>query len=233
MHSRPAHSPPSVVARAVREPLVHFLVLGVGLFALFALRNDERASQPESVIDVTPAQASRLAASFAATWRRPPTEDELAALVDDFVEEEVYYREALALGLDQDDTVIRRRLRQKMEFLAASRADAIAPGEAELRAHFASHLDRFTEPARLSFAQVYLGAEPSEDEIDAALTALAADGDPRALGRPTLLPARMDEAAEPTVDGGFGPGFFARAAQLETGAWPVPFDPPTAFTPCA
>ncbi len=198
-------------------------MLGVALFALFALR-DETAPpvRAESVIAVTPEQARRLAASFEATWRRPPTDAELSALIDAYIEEEVYYREALALGLDGDDTVIRRRLRQKMEYLTASRAHAAAPSDAQLRAHHARNIERFTEPARLTFTQVFLGAEPPDAETEAARAALAQGGDPRAIGRPTLLPGRVERATEGAVDGTFGPGFFARVVALEPGAWAGP-----------
>ncbi len=100
--------------RLVREPLVHFLAIGAALFLFFAWRGGGAASDR---IVVTPGRIEHLVAGFTKTWQRPPSDDELKALVDEFVREEIATREAAAMGLDADDTVIRRRLRQKLEFL--------------------------------------------------------------------------------------------------------------------
>ena len=122
------------LGRLIREPLLHFLVIGTAVFAVYGAMNPSSARRRADVIEVTPAKVERLDGQFEAVWRRPPTAAERAGLVDDYVREEVYYREALALGLDRDDTVIRRRLRQKMEFLGDAGAAALAPSDAELRA---------------------------------------------------------------------------------------------------
>ena len=127
----------ALLIRALREPLLHFLLIGIAVFALYQAGSPLEPASAQRIIEVTPAQVERLAGQFEAVWRRRPSEAELTGLVEDFVREEVYYREALALGLDRDDTVIRRRLRQKMEFLSDAGAGAMAPEEAELRAYFA------------------------------------------------------------------------------------------------
>ena len=207
-------------ARLLREPLLHFLLIGAAVFGLYrALAPAGPAGAPQ-VIAVTPAQVERLAGQFEAVWRRPPTEGELAGLVEDFVREEIYYREALTLGLDRDDTVIRRRLRQKMEFLGDAGAGALVPDDAELRAHFTRHLERFTPAARITFRQVFLGeADPA-----AAQAALAEGSDPETLGQRTLLPRIMEAAAPGSVDGTFGDGFFAAISGLEPGEWRGPVE---------
>lgn len=105
-----------VLLRLLREPLLHFLVIGGLIFLLYSAVDDTRET-PADVIVVTPARIDQLAADFKAVWKQMPTADELDALIEEHVREEVYYREALALGLDRNDTVVRRRLRQKMEFL--------------------------------------------------------------------------------------------------------------------
>ena len=207
-------------ARLLREPLLHFLLIGAAVFGLYrALAPAGPAGAPQ-VIAVTPAQVERLAGQFEAVWRRPPTDGELAGLVDDFVREEIYYREALTLGLDRDDTVIRRRLRQKMEFLGDAGAGALVPDDAELRAYFTSHIERFTPAARITFRQVFLGeADPA-----AAQAALAEGSDPETLGQGTLLPRIMEAAAPGSVDGTFGDGFFAAISGLEPGEWRGPVE---------
>src|SRR4029450_8049258 len=103
--------------KLLHEPLVHFLLLGAMLFGVFALVGD-RGSARASQIVVTPGHLEHLTVSFTRTWQRPPTAQELTELIDDYIREEVLYREAVAMGLDRDDTIVRRRLRQKLEFLA-------------------------------------------------------------------------------------------------------------------
>jgi hypothetical protein len=206
--------------RALRQPLLHFLLIGVAVFTLYRAGGPSEPVGTRNVITVTPAQVGRLAEQFEAVWRRPPTEAEQAGLVDDFVREEIYYREALALGLDRDDTVIRRRLRQKMEFMSDAGAGALVPVEAELRAFFDSQIDLFTPAARITFRQVFLG------DADAApvLAALTAGADPGSLGIGTLLPPLMEAATAASVDGTFGEGFFAAVSALGPGPWRGPVE---------
>src|SRR5688500_1327809 len=112
-----------MIRRWLREPLVHFLALGALLFVVAHWEGGAGATSKRIVI--TPGQIDSIVATFTRTWQRPPTEDELKALVDDFVRDELAAREAAALGLDRDDTVIRRRLRQKLEFLAEDSVEAL------------------------------------------------------------------------------------------------------------
>jgi len=206
------------VGRLIREPLLHFLLVGGAVFALHGAINPATPGRGPAVIEVSPATVARLASQFMAVWRRPPTAAERAGLIDDYVREEVYYREALALGLDRDDTVIRRRLRQKMEFIGDAGAETLAASDAELRAYFAAHPERFSRPARVTFRQAFLGdADPGP-----ALAALAGGADPAGVGRGSLLPPTMEAAVASVVDGTFGEGFFAKVAALPAGAWQGP-----------
>lgn len=125
----------------LREPLVHFLVIGAALFVAFDLAGGRRDTAPGKIV-VTHGQVAALRAEFTQTRERPPTPGELDVLVQERIRDEVSYREALALGLDRDDAVIRNRLRQKLEFVSED-ADALEPGDDELRAYFGSHPDAF------------------------------------------------------------------------------------------
>jgi hypothetical protein len=205
--------------RLAREPLVHFLGIGALVFALYGHGRTVPAAPAETVITVAPTQVERLTAQFQAVWRRSPSEAELATLVEDHVREEIYYREALALRFDRDDTVIRRRLRQKMEFLSAGSTSALDPDEAELRAHHAAHPELFAAPARVTFRQVALDDAGAAAGVRAALEA---GTDPEGLVRLGLLPSGMAAAGETAVDGAFGPGFFERIAALSPGGWQGP-----------
>ncbi len=148
----------SLLSRLLREPLVHFLLLGAGLFALYSLvGNDSGARRDRIVVDAR--QVTRLAQLFQRTWLRPPTQAELDGLVEDHVREEILYREVRGLGLDQDDLVIRRRLRQKMEFFNDDIGAQREPNDAELQEFLDAHAEKFRIPSRPSFLQVYVKSE--------------------------------------------------------------------------
>lgn len=209
--------------RLLREPLLHFLFLGGLLFVAYSAVEGPR-EPPAEVIVVGPERIEHLARGFDSVWGRPPGDDELRAMIDDFVREEVYYREALALGLDRDDTVIRRRLRLKMEFLTDTGADLLQPATGELEAWLADNAQAFAVGERLAFEQIFLGKAPAPARVAAALTALGADprADPAPWSERTLLPARLGLSAPEAVDGVFGPGFFERLAALPRGVWVGP-----------
>ncbi len=203
----------------IRQPFLHFLLIGAGLFALYALIGNEPETRLESAAVVVSEQDARwLARQFEATWRRQPAPEELERLIDEFVREEIYVREALALGLDQGDAVVRQRLRQKMEFISEASAAAAAPDEAELRAFFQENADRFEIAPSIAFSQIMIG-DGSAEQILADLTAGAA---PETLGDRTLLPSQFPPSPMQVVDGTFGSGFFDQLNGLEIGVWAGP-----------
>jgi hypothetical protein len=209
--------------RLLREPLVHFLLGGALLFVLYGRIAEPQAERPDRIV-VREEQVAMLAQSFERTWMRPPTEMELRGLVDDHVTEEVLYREALALGLDRDDLVVRRRMRQKMEFLNDDLAE-LEPTEEEMRAYLEANPERFRVPSRVSFAQLFLGPEVGAAAADRAgglLARLRAGEDPEGLGAPSLLPRELDAASPSEVAGVFGARFAEALGELPEGAWSGP-----------
>ena len=124
------------VPRLLREPLLHFLLIGAAVFGAFALRDAPEAPQEAGAIVLTLPRVQELIDGFEANWRRAPTPKELDGLIDGYLAEEVLVREALALALDQGDAVIRQRLAQKMAFLIESAVQAVEPGAGELRGFF-------------------------------------------------------------------------------------------------
>jgi len=131
----------------LREPLFHFLLLGGALYLLYAGFGNNFSTTSQKQIIVDDARLSLLAQRFQRTWMRPPTRTELAGLADDFVKDKIIYREALALGLDKDDLVIRRRMRQEMEFLNADMYEQ-QPTDSQLQAYLHAHPDDFRQPGR-------------------------------------------------------------------------------------
>ena len=213
----------SVMRKLLREPLLHFLLIGIGLFLLFELLRGGDTGAPRDIV-VTEARVEALAQSFATTWMRPPTPQEITGLVDDYIAEEIYYREAIAMGLDQDDTVIRRRLRQTMEFILEDAVATAEPTDAQLQEFLTTHPEKFFEPSQLSFRQVYLNTEERGEQArvqaEQLLTELQAGRSPAdlaAAGDPTLLPADMQSASPQLIADTFGSDFAAQVQEAPAG----------------
>jgi hypothetical protein len=207
--------------------LLHFLLLGAGLFLLFRLVGGD--SQAPKEIVVTEARVEALAESFARTWMRPPTAQELTGLVDDYVKEEIFYREAVTMGLDRDDVVIRRRLRQKLEFISEDVAAAQEPTEQQLQDYLDAHAEKFVEPDRQSFQQVYFSPERRGEaavrDAEKLLNELLAGrgpADPAEAGDPTLLPPGLEAATPQQIANTFGEDFALRVAEAPVGQWTGP-----------
>ncbi|HET7452005.1 MAG TPA: peptidyl-prolyl cis-trans isomerase, partial [Thermoanaerobaculia bacterium] len=210
--------------RLFREPLLHFLLLGAAFFVAYRLARRAGAGEGSRIV-VTSGEIEHLAAGFAQTWQRPPTRAELAGLVRDRVREEVYCREAIALGLDKDDSVIRRRLLQKMEFVTSDAATRAEPTDAELEVFLRRHPESFRIEPRFTFRQVYL--EPKLHAADAGplLARLSRIGDrdeAAALGDATLLDAAYSGIPASEVARTFGDAFAAALAKATPGRWEGP-----------
>src|SRR5580693_10753985 len=119
--------------KILREPLLHFILLGAAICAVYGFVTSHRTDKPGEIV-VTQGTLENIITGFTRTWQRPPTEDELRGLVRDYIREEAAYREALAMGLDRDDTIVRRRLRQKLEFLSDDIASHAEPSDTDLQA---------------------------------------------------------------------------------------------------
>lgn len=216
--------------RVLREPLLHFLVLGLGLFLAFSVIRDP-ATDSSSRIVVSAGQIEQLVELFTRTWQRPPAADELQGLIQEHIKEEVFYREALAMGLDRDDTVVRRRLRQKVEFLTDDLLMTSDPTEEQLQSYLAENADDFRIVPRVSFAHVYLNPDRRGDDIYrdaehllARLLEGGADSNAAFPGDPFLLPGEYDLESEDRIAGEFGRDFADRLAGLPAGRWAGPVE---------
>ncbi|MEJ2387090.1 MAG: peptidylprolyl isomerase [Chromatiaceae bacterium] len=208
----------------LREPLVHFLILGAALFLVFDLTRE--TDQPgERRIVVTAGQVEQLAAQFSRTWLRPPTPNELNGLVERYVRSEIYYRAAQALGLGQDDPYVRNRLALKLEVLLDDLSEEAEPADGELERFLSQHQERFAEPARLSFRQVYLNPDRHPDPAAEALRLLEllrSGADPGALGDVSMLISGFDTATPEEIARQFGQDFAEALVGLEPGGWVGP-----------
>ncbi len=201
--------------RAVREPLVHFLAIGLVLFVANSLINGDDQGPVGETIVISEGRVSQIAESFVLLSGRLPTREELQSLVDDFVSEEVGYREAVAMGLDADDTIVRRRMRQKLEFLIEDGGASEEPTDAQLQQWLGDHADGYRLPERRAIRQVLAstdkrGAATTADAA-AMLARLKSGGDPAGLGDSSMLPAAMPLTTKEGVASEFGADF-AKAA---------------------
>lgn len=202
----------------LREPFVQFLLGGVLLFLFFAARGTEVDPADRRIV-VNEAEVARLSGLWVQTWRRPPSPAELDGLIRDSIKEEVYTREALRLGLDKDDPVIRRRLRSKMEFLATAEAEAATPDEATLRKWLDQNPARYAVGAAFQFEQVFAGSD--QENAAGLLQQLRGGVDGDALGDPLSVPRNMD-GDQTAIGKVFGDGFAAALAKLPQGRWTGP-----------
>lgn len=207
-------------ARLLREPVLHFVLLGVLVWALDVATGDDDGGE----IVVTEREVARIAALWERQWRRPPTPDELRNLVDDHVREEILYREALRLGLDEDDTVIRRRLAQKIAFVSEDRAVPAEPPESELEDFFAAHAERYRRPPRFTLRQVPFTGEDGEAAARTALERLpeVEDAALSTLGDASMLPRRIASWTRREVAAEFGRAFLDGLDVGAPGRWQGP-----------
>jgi hypothetical protein len=216
--------------KLVREPLVHFLLLGAALFVLAGLLSKGSGADPGKIV-VTTGQIEHLAAGYERVHQRPPSSDELDALIRDWIREEAYYREAMALGLDRDDAIIRQRLRQKMEFISTDVATAAEPTDDDLQRYLDAHAEAFRLERRFTFRQVYLNPERRRDAVARDATALLAElrksgvtADVAGLGDPFLHEHEFDALPGSEVAKLFGEQFATALAALDTGRWQGPVE---------
>ncbi len=201
-----------------REPLVHFLIAGSALFALLGWRG-EPVDPASRVIEVEAAEQAQLALQFERTMGRAPTDAELDAQIERFVRDEVLYREALRLGLDQGDAVVRRRLVSKMDMSASAAAEAAEPDQTMLEAFYEENRERYRSEIRVSFDQIFFG----ENDADAwaATKQINRGRDIETLGIPTSLPRSFERMTIGEAEARFGRDFATSLARIEpsVGNW--------------
>jgi peptidyl-prolyl cis-trans isomerase C len=217
----------------LREPLFHFLLLGALLFGLHALVKDPRVQSTNGKqIEVSASDIQMLRERWIKQWGQPPSEAQLRGLIKDLIREEILYREALALGLDRNDTIIRRWLAQKMEFLSQDMTVPTDPTDAELARYFEEHRDTYWTPARVSFSHIYFSKDlhgaATADNARRILAELRSEADP-----PSHAPERGDRfmlqhdypaRSQQEMIELFGRAFAAALFELDPGVWQGPVE---------
>src|SRR6266481_585325 len=221
------------VKQWLREPLLHFVLIGVALFAIYRVLQPSGAGQNDAKkIVLTEDDLTQMTVTWRAQGRPPPTQEEMQSLLEEKIRQEVLYREALALGLDKDDTIVKRRMVQKMEFLAEDLSDLREPGRDELKTWFAKNSERFTLPGRVSFRHLYFsfdkhGAKTPEAaaEVLKQVAAKPADSAEAAAWADAFMfqdyygDRSFDEIAKT-----FGPPFAKALFHVKPGSWQGPIE---------
>jgi hypothetical protein len=219
------------MSKLLREPLFHFALLGAVIFGVNALLS-KPATDAQPRIEITAADVEHLRTIWQRTWQRPPTSEELRGAVEARVREEVLYREALSMGLDQHDTVVRRRLAQKLEFLSEDLMTSAEPRAEDLERYFIQHSEQYREPTRLTFTQIYFSTDRHGVDTDAVaretlLALTAAGGSPPDAGESlgdrlyTMDYSYTDQSIR-AIARLFGQDFADAVAELPPGSWQGP-----------
>jgi len=212
-----------------KEPLIHFLLLGALIFVIYE-QLAGKGSAPDEIF-ISRGQQENLLNTFSRTWQRPPTPEEYAGLVEDYVRQEIAYRESQAMGLDRGDIVIRRRMRQKLELLAEDVASLAAPTDAELQAYLDEHAEDFMVEPRLTLRHVYFsrdrrGASAEQDALQLLerISTAGPEGQFEQFGDPLPLPSRLDDMRQSEIARMFGSVFANGLQGIETGRWAGPVE---------
>jgi len=213
-----------------KEPLVHFLCIGAAIYLLYGVFAEPALEETDKTIVVSAGEIEWMQTSWKKRWNRAPTAAEFDGLIQQYIKETVLYREALTMGLNKHDQVIRRRLAQKLEFLAKDLVALTPPTEEELQAYFAEHQKRYQEPARYTFTQVYIDPDKRGDatladaeKIKAILMAKGdAIEDAGALGDAFMLQNYYPEKDQAEIQKFFGSGFAESLIGLSPGQWHGP-----------
>lgn len=228
-----AGQPASLLKRWLREPLLHFLLIGAVLFAVYHSMQPARDTSPSSTeIRLSPDELAQLILLFQSQWKRDPTPGEFNRLVENKVQSEVLYREGLALGLDKNDEIVKRRMAQKMQFLAEDVATAREPTAEELKNWFGKNADKFAMPPRLSFRHLYYSPDRRGKGAhdDAAKSLIQLAGQPQDLkvaegiADPFMFQEYYRDRAPDYLGKEFGPQFAQAIAKLAPGSWQGPIE---------
>ena len=216
--------------KLLREPLLHFMFIGAAIYLLYGVFAEPLPEGDDKTIVVSAGEIEWMQASWQKRWNRPPTAQEFDGLIQQYIKETVLYREALTMGLNQHDQVIRRRLAQKLEFLAKDLVALTPPTDEELLTYFDAHQARYQEPARYTFTQVFIDpdkrGDATLDDAEAIKASLIVKGDavedPGALGDDFMLQNWYPEKDAVEIQKLFGSGFTESLVELSPGQWHGP-----------
>jgi peptidyl-prolyl cis-trans isomerase C len=213
-----------------KEPLVQFLLIGGCIYGAFALFGAPEEDAGENQVSVDSARIGSMISQWESRWKRQPTREEIEGLIDSYVKEEVLYRQAVTMGLGEDDPITRRRMAQKLEFLTSDLANSMQPGEGELEQYYADNEATYRAPDQISFVQVFFNPDDRKDatveDAKAELEKLKAAGKPNPAtlqaGDRSMVKSNFSAADQAGIARDMGRGFAESVMGLEPGQWHGP-----------
>jgi len=216
--------------RLFTEPLIQFLIVGAGIYGAYALFGTPEENFRDTLVHVDSNRINAFISEWESRWNRPPTQQEIDGLIQSYIREDVLYRQAVAMGLNEDDPITRRRMAQKLEFLTSDLAMMVQPEAGELELYFEQNKEPYRQPDRLTFSQVFLDPDAREDatldDAAALLAQLQAAGVPDVqtleAGDQNMLQSYFQSATEMDVTRQMGTAFTTSVLALEPGKWHGP-----------
>ena len=223
---------PSPILRIIKEPLLHFILTGAAIYLMFTWFGRTESEEVVAIgsIVITEGEMVWLAGAWRKRWNRPPTNEEMLGLVRQHLRETVLYREAMSMGLDRDDTIVRRRLAQKLEFLSQGLVQPEPPSEEQLKKYFEDNIDRYRMPRQITFTHVFLDPDKRGDQTLMDAEALKAKLIAEAtvpmescdLDDSLMLQGYYPERSEADISKLFGSEFVKLTIKLEPEKWHGP-----------
>ncbi len=213
----------------ISEPLLHFVLIGGLLFFIYDMKQEEIVAENPTSIVITEANIDQLINQWHRRWQRLPSQQELQGLVKAKIHEEVLYREALAMGLDKDDSVVRQRMARKIEFITNDLASLVEPTDSQLQSYLNAHVEKFRLQGQITFSHIYLSADKRGEQLQSEakelllqLTSATTDIDIPALGDPFMSGQLFDSLSDFDVERLFGNAFSEQLFTVSTGKWVGP-----------
>ena len=218
------------LTRLFKEPLIQFLIIGAAIYGAYAVFGTPEEDYRDNIILVDSNRINAMISEWESRWQRPPTRQEIDGLIEQYIKEDVLYRQAVSMGLSEDDPITRRRMAQKLEFLTSDLAQMQEPGEGELEAFFEENEETYRDPDRISFSQIFIDpdarGDATLDDADEILAQLKAQGEPGEealdMGDRFMLQNYFASATELDVRRQLGSGFSEAVMKLEPGQWHGP-----------
>ena len=216
--------------RLLTEPLVQFLILGACIYGAYAIFGTEDEGLRDTTVHVDARRINSFISEWKSRWKRPPTQQEVDGLIQSYIREDVLYRQAVAMGLNEDDPVTRRRMAQKLEFLTSDLATMVEPAEGVLETYFLENQAAYRDPDRITFSQVFFNPDKRNDatldDAASALTQLQSTGVPNTatmqVGDQFMLQNDFVSVTQREITRQMGSGFADAVMKLEPGQWHGP-----------
>lgn len=214
------------IKKLARQPMLHFFAFGLLAFIIDSSIGEAPNSEGDRIF-ISMSEQKSIKGLFKQSWHREPTSEEFKKLLENQILQDRLYNEALYLGLDKDDVIVKRRMAQKLESIIASQADFITPTSQEIETYYQQNIERYNPETLYTFEQHFVDKKISLAVLENIHNQLRTTG--KASQSPTMLPLKMKEASQRSVEKTFGTEFFSVLSQLQLNQWSEPIETPFGY----